>query len=580
MNRFSMLRSTLFMAAAFAILLSGCDFQAAEDAFDDFQIVIGLDPINSPVSGVVYDQSSGQPIDATLTFGGSGASSLIDAYSDPLRSSVQVENGTITMGLANSVTPTEGTPFTFTVTAEAPGYYSRTRTVTATEVGSVEFEVVMVRAADGNSTIQGTSSAQSSVQTNNSGAVQQTTTVQTQADGQNNAQATATAVFPIGSVPVSANGTPISGNLQTQIRAYDPGQGASSLPQGATMTGSGSNQPVVGGVFFLMSAGPGNVVANFTGSGSGKGAGACTDAGGVFELAIAVTDAATVAAVQALGSVNAQVWGFTPADGANNQLGSTVLTTNGGVVEGIVCVGGTLGNVDLNNLGNTNEGVFFTLVLPPSVGSLAALNHSLTVSNASAAAVAGTISLQGPGVYATRNLTFPSSTTTRSLANWLGVSGDYFIVSGATYTISIQVDGGNPTTATTADPSSGSSTINLSVPSTATTYTVNASFECASGTFDVAVSESSLDGVSVFYRRLPNGQPRVIPNDDSVTKETDQSTYIRVSTQLSAIAGETYLVTGVLDNESADVEVTAPVGTTTWEISLDSDDVGVGCSVD
>ncbi len=79
--------ATLFIA----LLATACDFQAAEDAFNEFQIVIGLDPIESPVAGVVYDLSSGQPVAATLTFGGAGASSLIDAYSDPLGSQVDVE---------------------------------------------------------------------------------------------------------------------------------------------------------------------------------------------------------------------------------------------------------------------------------------------------------------------------------------------------------------------------------------------------------------------------------------------------------------------------------------------------------
>lgn len=81
----------LFAALLIALFATACDFQAVEDAFDEFQIVIGLEPIDSPVAGVVYNINSGEPIRATLTFGGAGASSLIDAYSDPLPSQLDVE---------------------------------------------------------------------------------------------------------------------------------------------------------------------------------------------------------------------------------------------------------------------------------------------------------------------------------------------------------------------------------------------------------------------------------------------------------------------------------------------------------
>ncbi len=570
----------LFAALLIALFATACDFQAAEDAFDEFQIVIGLDPIDSPVAGVVYNLNSGQPIRATLTFGGAGASSLIDAYSDPLPTEMDVEGGALTFGVSNAIKPSASSPFTFTVTAEAPGYYSQTRTVTATEVGGIDFEVPMVPEVDPNARIAGTSSAQDSrVQANENGSVQQTISIQTQVNPE--AQATATATVSAGSVALSSTGQPLTGQLQTQVRAYDPGQGSTSLPQGATMNGAGSNQAVLGGIFFLMTDASGQVAATFGSSGSGKNgfakSGACEQAGGFIELTISITDPAVLSAVQTLGSVTAEIWGYTPADGANNQLGSTPLTVNGAVVEGTVCAGGSLANVDLNNLGDVAQGAFFTLVMPPSVGSTASLDFSLTIVNPSTASFPGSITVQGPGMYANRSLSFPGSTKTRTLADWLGVSGDYFIVNGGSYSVTVQPDGGSPETTSISDPSSGSTTINLSAAAATITYAVEASFTCPVGTtFDVAVDDTSLDGVSVFYRRLPSGSPKVIPNDENVVKDTDQSTYIRVQAQLTGIPGSQYEFTGVLDNSQAVVQTTAPAQAN-WSITLDSDDVGINC---
>ncbi len=578
MTRFLSSHRLILTALVLTVGLSACDFQAAEDAFDDFQIIIGLDPIESPVSGLVYDRSSGEMLRTTLQFGGSGASSLIDAYSDPLGSSMDAEGGAVTFGIANSVTPSAGSPFTFTVTASVEGYYSQTRTVTTTDVGGVEFELAMTREVDGFSSIAGTSSAQDgSIQTSQTGSVQQTRTVQTQGS----AAAQASATVAAGSVALTSAGQPLTGQLQTQVRAYDPALGSASLPQGATMTGNG-NQAIVGAVYFLMTDGAGRVAASFAPGKKGAEAagksGACQQAGGFLELVVTISDPTTVAAVQALGTVQAQIWAFTPADGANNQLGSTTLSLSGGNVEGVICTGGTLANVDLNNLGNVAQGAFFTLVLPPNLGTVAPLDLSLTVTNPAGASVPGTITFQGPGVYANRSLSFPTSSLTRPLSEWLGVSGSYFIASGGTYTITVQADGGSPTSTTVPDPSSGTATLALSAGAQTTNYTVNASFTCPAGTkFDVAVTNESLDAVSVFYRRLPDGQPRVIPNDANVVKETDQSTYIRVTAMLSAIAGQNYRFTGVLDNDQAERDVTAP-GSATWNITLDSDDVGIGCS--
>ena len=211
----------------------------------------------------------------------SDLASLIDAYSDPLPSQMEIEGGAVTFGISNGETPSETNPFSFTVAASVPGYYSVTRTVTATEVGGVDFDVRMVREVDANSRIEGTASVQDSrVQSTDAG-VQQTVTIQTMVNPA--AQASASATVSAGSVALSSSGQPLSGQLQTQMRAYDPVQGSTSLPQGATQTAGGSNQAIIGAVYFLMTDAGGQAVANFTSSGSGKAGmgkrGACEQIG-------------------------------------------------------------------------------------------------------------------------------------------------------------------------------------------------------------------------------------------------------------------------------------------------------------
>jgi len=575
-------RTPLLAALALLLTMSACDFQAAEDAFDEFQVVIGLDPINTPVSGLIYEQATGEPVDVTLTFAGDGASSLIDAYSDPLASTLSVDGGALTFGVANSIAPTEASPFVFTVTASAEGFYTKKRTVTVTEVGSVEFEVTLVREVDATSTVQGTSAVQSTaVQSDQSGTVQQTTTIQTQTDPQSNSQATAAATVSAGTVPVTSSGQPLTGQIQTQIRAYDPSQGTQSLPQGVADNGDGTNQAVLGAVFFRMTDSNGNAVANFQSSGSGKNAagksGACLDAGGLFELSTTIR---SILLFQYGDSFpQAEIWGYNPLTESKIQLGSTTLERQQHPnVVGTICVGGTLSNTDMSLLGDISEGVFFSMVAGNQPIQLP-MNHSVTIVNPSVAGVPGQISFEGLGISGSRNVTFPGNTTTRSLASWLGVSGSFPYYFGTTYTLTVTPEGGSPTSVSLSEFSSGSSTINLTPPSVTRNYTVNASFQCPAGTkFDVSVSEGSLDGVSVSYRLLPNGAPRSIPNDDNIVKDTDQSTYIRVTGQLTAIAGQNYRFTGTLDQEKATVDALAPTGANTWNIALDSDDVGFECN--
>ena len=581
MNKFKSITFRAFILVAVLIPLSGCDFDAARDSFDDFDIIIGLDPINTVVNGIIYDNASGDLMDnVQLSFSGNGASSLIDAYSDPIGSSNNVEGGTITFGIQNSVVPTAGNPLTFVVTATAEGFYDQSRTVQVTETGAAEFEVAMVRVADTFSDIQGSSAVQSSVQVDQGG-LQNQFSVSTQGGG---SQAHATVTIAPGVVPLTSSGAAITGSLDTQLRVYDPSQGQTNLPAGATMASDGSHLAVAAGAFFQMSSG-GSVVANFVvpvgKAHSANKSGTCSAAGGFFEIELAITDPTILAAhaviVAAGGTPAASIYGFTPTDGQNNVLGSTILTSSSGNVTGLICVGGSESNVDLTALGNVDDGIFFTLVFPPSLGSNGSLNQMLTLSNAGASTPAA-IQLDGAGLFGFRSITVPTGSSTKSLASWLGLSGSFFILNGATYTVSVELGDGSVHSTTTTDPSAGSSTISLPASTGLTAFSFTASMECpADQEFEVQVTSESLDAVGVFYRRNQDGSLwRSIP-DAALTTKTATASSILVQGTLSLLPSTSYIFRGVLDDNSSERIETTPSTATTWVIELDADDVGFGC---
>ena len=589
MKRSLRYRSLLLVAVLISATMSACDFQAVEDAFDDFQVIIGLDPINTPVTGLVSDQSSGFPLDATLQMGGPGASSLVDAYNDPLDPTVEVDGGIVTFGVSNGIVPSEGSPFEFTVTASAPGYYTKTVNVFVTEVGGLDVNVNMVRVVDATSNVQGTSAVQdNSVQSDQSGAVQQAVTVQTQSNVQNNSQATATATVSAGTVPTTSTGQPLTGQIQTQMRAYDPSQGTSSLPQQVTQAGDGSNQAVFGALFFRMTDSNGNAASNFSSSGSGKNAlaksGACADAGGL-EVTVSIENASLYDFVTLVDDT-AGVDGYNPKTGIKAILGEITLRPGmSPEVFGDLCVGGMLSNVDTTPLGDLSEGVFFSLYTV--YGSTTYMTHTLTINNPSVIGVPGRISIEGPGLSGHRDVTFPGSQNTKSLASWINTHGSYRLFDNSEYTITLEPDAGNPVSVKISDFSSGSSELTLSPSSVTRNYSATASFSCPDNThFEVGVDEASLSNVSVIYARIKSfapltyGPSRSITASDITSRSTDSRTFISITGNITAIAGETYRIVGALGVNWEDVEVTAPTGTNNWTIPLTTEDIGFECVAD
>src|SRR5687768_12043358 len=106
MNR--MLRTSRQAARALLLTLTagmaGCDLTDLKDAVDDFDLIIELPPINTVVNAQIVDVRTQDPIGVpvVLTFSGSNASRLIDAYSDPI-TTLTVRNGQASFGIDNAL---------------------------------------------------------------------------------------------------------------------------------------------------------------------------------------------------------------------------------------------------------------------------------------------------------------------------------------------------------------------------------------------------------------------------------------------------------------------------------------------
>ncbi len=160
------------------LLLSSCDIQKATDALNKVNLVIGLQPITTTVSGVFTDAKTGDLIpNVTLSFIGNGANNVIDMFSDPITKQ-SFSGGFATFGISNNVTPTSVQPDSFTVVAQAQGYETAYQKVILTDTTHFSFAMTMTNT---NNPPPGVNSgSNTSAQTTSSGAVAQSYSVQTQ----------------------------------------------------------------------------------------------------------------------------------------------------------------------------------------------------------------------------------------------------------------------------------------------------------------------------------------------------------------------------------------------------------------
>lgn len=579
--------SAFYLILAGFWFISGCDFQAASDAFDEFDLVIGLEPVNTVVNGLVVDNATGELVRAQLTFSGADANAVIDAYSDPI-SEIEATSGVVTFGIQNGRVPSDGNPVRLTVTATASGYYTSSSTILLTDTGDASFTVNLTPTGAG-ANVAGTAlTRNSTVQTDGSGAATQTTVMDTGAGGVQSA-ATATFTFIQGTKALTRNGTALQGGITTDLRVFDSAYGMVALPSGARGGGDATNRSLVGATFFKMVDSAGNVAVGFQrapgkGFTTGKGATACEDNGGT-SIEVRSSEPSLVAAFASLGSPTASVYAYTPADGQNSLIGSGIpLTSDGTYVRASMCFGGTLENVSTAAIGNPSDGIIYTYALVSGSGAAGVsgtLDHQLTLSNQSSSATQATFTLTGPGLQIQNTRQVSAGSTTLPLSGFLDDGSTYALFDGASYTLSVRLStGAVVSTAIAPSPLNGSTSLALPATSGLQTYSLAASMSCpnpATEKFEVRLTSESLDALSAFYRVAGSGDAWTLIRRSDLTGKTATDAAVSITGSLSLLPNTSYRFKGVLGNDDASVVATTPGAGGTFNVTLNPDDIGLSC---
>ena len=221
---------TIFTTSFFA----GCDFQAVQDAIDEFNVIVALEDINTTVSVKFIDsvQDSFIESEVLMRFEGNNKADIIDTFSDPM-TQANVTGGIGGFGIKNSVVPSESSPVSIQIIASAPGYDSGSGTVQISEVGLTEVTINMTRTGQA---VQGGATAQSAA-TTSGGTVSQPSTATTDAGASSN-QTTASVSLPTGTSARTSSGQAATGTIQTNVSFFTnaTGAGASAFPGGFTPT--------------------------------------------------------------------------------------------------------------------------------------------------------------------------------------------------------------------------------------------------------------------------------------------------------------------------------------------------------
>jgi hypothetical protein len=205
------------MIMVISLIFSGCDFNAAQDAIDDFDVIVALEEVNSFVTITFVDTQSQSFLseEVNMSFRGDNASSVVDMFSDPV-AELSVSGGLGSFGIRNSLVPSASSPVTIRVVASASGYDPGSVTVSLESTGQTSARVYMTRTAQ---VIQG---AVSTTDTNGAagagGVVTQAVTAQTNTNAQN--QVSASVSVPVGTTAQTSTGQSATGTLTTTVNLY------------------------------------------------------------------------------------------------------------------------------------------------------------------------------------------------------------------------------------------------------------------------------------------------------------------------------------------------------------------------
>jgi hypothetical protein len=248
----SMTRSVLasFLVGTVLLVMSGCDFNAASDAFDEFDIVVELPPLATVVNVQAIDASTDAPVsnDVRVTFEGNDASEVWDIYSDPIDQLVFAD-GFASFGLDSTRSPSSDDPARLRLRVQADGYVPTSVPVRITREGSIT-RTIRLTPDNPEQAPAGTQGRRQRTPTTN-GVTTSDVELHTDPTSDEPSAAQASASIPQGTTLKTADGAPLQGQVTTDLSVYDNSADAQNLlPAEALENSDGSRRLIQGALRF------------------------------------------------------------------------------------------------------------------------------------------------------------------------------------------------------------------------------------------------------------------------------------------------------------------------------------------
>ena len=199
--------------------LTACDFSGINDAVDDFNLVIGLEPIHTSGSVLVTDAKTGELINdkITVTMTGPNGEDVIDMYSDPLPFE-EINGGILNFGIRNALAPSPDDPARIRLVFSGDGYMTRSQTVEIPEEGPHQFAISLIKENDPPSGYRSASNTDG--RTGADGSIEQ----DFHAEITNEQQTDVSFFVPAGTIFRDGQGNNLSGRITTKMTYYDPSE--------------------------------------------------------------------------------------------------------------------------------------------------------------------------------------------------------------------------------------------------------------------------------------------------------------------------------------------------------------------
>lgn len=548
-----MLRTVRFSLVAILLvgLLTSCDFGAADDAIDKFEVLVGLPPLASVVNLQALDASEGDPIDrdVQVTFEGPDAGAVVDIYSDPLPQ-LTMQEGFANFALDSTRSPSQDNPARLTLRVQAEGFNASSVSVQITQEGSVN-RVIRLTPENPEQSSEGTSGSRTTVNANDSGETTTAVSAQTGETSSGPDAAQGSASIPAGTSLRTGDGEPLQGQVTTDLSVFDNSSEAQELMPSEAKTTENGRRQVRGAVRFQTADQDGQVASQF-GTGSGDTTSVSADlpelnsSSGIPTVTFVDPATGNTQTVDLTGSSSSSGFSRTSAKQDRTTfrfVGSEVIINS---------PSGTT-RADLSQF----EGKFFAAVgVDPS--NSCNPQGTLTVNNPDDQKGAASIRVSGDGFAVDTEVGIPQGQSSFQISAASLFESQIPDVGPLTLTVRTPDE---QEVSTTLDLCSGSASVTLPAPSgNRINATLRVQPDCPQGE-RIPVSPP-FDGYSAAYR--PDGSSgayQTVPKEDITINTTDDEfeTVVSAVVPVSGVLPSTdYEVVGTFGEESSSQVVTMP----------------------